>query len=111
MAERPADSVPEDETQAAKAATAFRKEHLKLELKGLRVADGLAILQIIRRLVKSGALEDYELGPIAMMRDRLIKRIQDETGVHYDAALLDAAKGARAQPRGRAASASDGKDH
>lgn len=58
MSERPAESGPEAEAPAADAARAFRKEHLKLELKGLRVADGLAMLQIIRRWVKAGAVED-----------------------------------------------------
>jgi hypothetical protein len=88
MNDRPAESGPEPEARAADAARAFRKEHLKLELKGLRVADGLAMLQIIRRLVKSGAVEDYELASLALLRAKVTKAVQSETGVNYDEALL-----------------------
>jgi hypothetical protein len=88
MNDRPAESGPEPEAPAADAARAFRKEHLKLELKGLRVADGLAMLQIIRRLVKSGAVEDYELASLALVRAKLTKTILSETGVNYDEVAL-----------------------
>ena len=37
----------------------FTKEHMKLEIKGLEVQDALALLQVIRRLVKSGVIEDW----------------------------------------------------
>ncbi len=92
MNDRPAESGPEPEAPAADAARAFRKEHLKLELKCLRVADGLAMLQIIRRLVKSGALEDYELASLALLRTKLLRAIREETGVNYDEAQLQSAK-------------------
>lgn len=101
MNDRPAESGPEAEAPVVETARAFRKEHLKLELKGLRVADGLALLQIIRRLVKSGALEDYELASLALLRTKLMKAIQDETGVNYDEALIQGAKGALANAERR----------
>jgi hypothetical protein len=92
MNDRPTESGPEAEAPAADAARAFRKEHLKLELKGLRVADGLAMLQIIRRLVKSGAVEDYELTSLTLLRTKMIKGLYEATGVSYDDAQLQATK-------------------
>ncbi len=94
MSERPAENGPEPEAPAADATRAFRKEHLKLELKGLRVADGLAMPQIIRRLVKSGAVEveDYELALLALPRTKWMTAIQGETGVAYDEAQMRSAR-------------------
>jgi hypothetical protein len=96
MNDRPAESGPEPEAPATDAARAFRKEHLKLELKGLRVADGLAMLQIIRRLVKAGAVEDYELASLALVRAKLVKAIHEETGVGYDEVFKQKIKGGQA---------------
>jgi hypothetical protein len=68
----------------------FTKEQSKLALKGIEVQDGLAVLQIIRRLVRSGVMEDVELAPLTILRSRLIKQIQEATGVNYDVAVAQA---------------------
>lgn len=80
----------------------FTKEQSKLELKGIEVQDGLAVLQIIRRLVKSGVMEDVELAPITILRSRLIKQIQEATGVNYDVAVAQALTRGVSAPSGEA---------
>ncbi len=68
----------------------FTKEHMQLDLKGLSVQDGLTVLQLIRRLVKSGVMEDLELTPITEIRTKLVKQIQAVTSVNYDVAFAQA---------------------
>src|ERR1041384_3646842 len=68
----------------------FTQEHIKLALTGLTVQDGLTMLQIIRRLVKSGVMEDLELAPVTEIRSRLVNLIQEVSGVNYDVAFAQA---------------------
>jgi hypothetical protein len=68
----------------------FTQEHVKLALTGLTVQDGLTILQIVRRLVKSGVMEDLELAPVTEIRTKLVQQIQDVSGVNYDVAFAQA---------------------
>ena len=68
----------------------FTKEHMRLEIKGLEVQDALALLQVIRRLVKSGVIEDIELAAITLIRSKLVKQIQNATGVNYDRVIAEA---------------------
>ena len=89
----------------------FTKEHMNVDLTGLSVQDGLTMLQVIRRLVKSGVMEDLELAPVTDIRSKLVKNIQTATGVNYDVAFAQAmqmgpaamAAGAAATPAGAAA--------
>ena len=68
----------------------FTKEHMTVDLTGLTVQDGLTMLQLIRRLVKSGVMEDLELTPVTEIRTKLVKQIQSATGVNYDVAFAQA---------------------
>lgn len=68
----------------------FTKEHMNVDLTGLSVQDGLTMLQVIRRLVKSGVMEDLELAPVTEIRSKLVKNIQTATGVNYDVAFAQA---------------------
>ncbi len=68
----------------------FTQEHVKLALTGLTVQDGLTVLQLIRRLVKSGVMEDLELAPVTEIRTKLVQLIQDVSGVNYDVAFAQA---------------------
>ncbi len=68
----------------------FTKEHMSVDLASLSVQDGLTMLQVIRRLVKSGVMEDLELAPVTEIRTRLVKNIQAATGVNYDVAFAQA---------------------
>ena len=68
----------------------FTKEHLNMQMKGLEVQDALTLLQVIRRLVKSGVMEDLELTPVSEIRSKLVKIVQDTTGVNYDVAFAQA---------------------
>ena len=68
----------------------FTKEHMTVDLTGLSVQDGLTMLQVIRRLVKSGVMEDLELAPVTDIRTKLVKHIQSATGVNYDVAFAQA---------------------
>jgi hypothetical protein len=68
----------------------FTKEHMTVDLTGLSVQDGLTMLQLIRRLVKSGVMEDLELAPVTEIRTRLVRNIQAATGVNYDVAFAQA---------------------
>lgn len=88
MNEQATINVADGEAPAAKTAKSFAKDHLALNINGLQVADAIALLQLIRRLVKVGAMEDYELASLAMLRSKLAKAIQDATGVNYDAATI-----------------------
>lgn len=89
----------------------FTKEHMNVDLTGLSVQDGLTMLQVIRRLVKSGVMEDLELAPVTEIRSKLVKNIQTATGVNYDVAFAQAmqmgpaamAAGAAATPAAAAA--------
>lgn len=86
----------------------FTKEHMSVDLAGLNVQDGLTILQLIRRLVKSGVMEDIELAPLTDIRTKLVRHIQGATGVNYDVAFAQAMQMgpggalANAQPPGNA---------
>ena len=68
----------------------FTKEHMKVEIKGLEVQDALALLQVIRRLVKSGVIEDIELAAITLIRSKLVKQIQNAAGVNDDRVIAQA---------------------
>ena len=68
----------------------FTKEHMGVELTGLNVQDALTMLQVIRRLVKSGVMEDLELAPVTEIRTKLVKQIQSATNVNYDVAFAQA---------------------
>lgn len=83
----------------------FTKEHMNVDLAGLSVQDGLTMLQVIRRLVKSGVMEDLELAPVTEIRTKLVKNIQSATGVNYDVAFAQAMQmGPAAMAAGAAAS-------
>ena len=84
----------------------FTKEHMNVDLTGLSVQDGLTMLQVIRRLVKSGVMEDLELAPVTEIRTKLVKNIQTATGVNYDVAFAQAMQmGPAARAAGAAAAA------
>ena len=86
----------------------FTKEHMNVDLAGLSVQDGLTMLQLIRRLVKSGVMEDLELAPVTDIRIKLVKHIQAATGSNYDVAFAQAMQmgpGAAAMAAGNAAAA------
>ena len=84
----------------------FTKEHMNVDLTGLSVQDGLTMLQVIRRLVKSGVMEDLELAPVTEIRTKLVKNIQSATGVNYDVAFAQAMQmGPAAMAAGAAAAA------
>jgi hypothetical protein len=84
----------------------FTKEHMNVDLTGLSVQDGLTMLQVIRRLVKSGVMEDLELAPVTEIRTKLVKNIQTATGVNYDVAFAQAMQmGPAAMAAGAAAAA------
>lgn len=68
----------------------FTKEHLPAEIKGLNAQDVLTMLQVIRRLVKSGVMEDLELAPVTELRTKLVRQLQETTGVNYDVAFAQA---------------------
>jgi len=71
----------------------FTREHMKAEVKGIEVQDALAMLHVIRRLVKAGVIEDVELAPIAAVRAKLVKQVQEATGVNFDLAVAKALAG------------------
>ena len=77
----------------------FTQEHMTMELKGISVQDALTMMQLIRRLVKSGVMEDVELAPVTEVRTKLVRLLQDTTSVNYDVAF------ARAMQMGPAAAA------
>jgi hypothetical protein len=101
--------IPESASISKGARTMFTKEHMNVDLAGLSVQDGLTMLQVIRRLVKSGVMEDLELAPVTEIRTKLVKNIQTATGVNYDVAFAQAmqmgpaAMAAGAQAAGAAA--------
>lgn len=68
----------------------FTEEHMGMKLDAVSVEDALTLLQIIRRLVKSGVMEDLELAPVSGVRSRLVRMVQDKTGVNYDVAFAQA---------------------
>ncbi len=68
----------------------FTKEHMGVELTGLTVQDGLTMLQLIRRLVKSGVMEYFYLTAITEIITHLVKNVQAVTGVNYDIAFAQA---------------------
>ena len=68
----------------------FTQEHLTMELKGMAVQDALTMMQLIRRLVKSGVMEDIELAPVTEVRTKLVRLVQEATGVNYDVAFAQA---------------------
>lgn len=68
----------------------FTQEHLTVELKGMAVQDALTMMQLIRRLVKSGVMEDIELAPVTEVRTKLVRLVQEATGVNYDVAFAQA---------------------
>lgn len=87
----------------------FTKEHLTLDLHGLTVQDALTMLQVIRRLVKSGVMEDLELAPVTDIRTKLVRHVQTATGVNYDVAFAQAMQmGPGAAAMGGAASGAPG---
>ena len=53
-------------------------------LNGLVVQDALMVIQVIRRIVKSGILEDQELLPLGILRQKITTAIKQTTGVDYD---------------------------
>ena len=86
----------------------FTQEHMALELKGVSVQDALTMMQLIRRLVKSGVMEDLELAPVSEVRTRLVKLLQDATNVNYDVAFAQAMKMGPAAAAMSAQAAADG---
>jgi len=71
----------------------FKQEHMRLELEGLSIQDAMTIMQLIRRLVKSGVMEDLELAPVTELRTKVVKLIEGATGVNYDLAIAQAMQG------------------
>lgn len=67
----------------------FTQEHMKQEVQ-VSVQDVLTMMQLIRRLVKSGVMEDMELAPVTEVRTKLVQLLQDQTGVNYDVAFAQA---------------------
>jgi hypothetical protein len=63
-------------------------EQAKVELHGLIAADGVITLQAIRRLLKSGQIEENEVSSIAILRLKLIESIKAATGVNYEEVML-----------------------
>lgn len=87
----------------------FTQEHMTMELKGVSVQDALTMMQLIRRLVKSGVMEDLELAPVSEVRTRLVKLLQDATSVNYDVAFAQAMQMGPAAAASAKAAASAGK--
>ena len=50
----------------------------------LTVRDGTIALMLIRRFIKTGLMEDAELMPLAVLRTKLVERLQQATGINYD---------------------------
>ncbi len=68
----------------------FTQDHLKLDLSGLYVQDAVVVLQLIRRLVKSGVMEEHELPTVCAIRAKLVGAIELASGVNYDVAVAQA---------------------
>lgn len=64
----------------------FTQEQAKADLTGLTVQEAVIALQVIKRVIKTGALEETELGTVAVLRMKLIEAIRAATGIHYDRA-------------------------
>jgi hypothetical protein len=62
----------------------FTNDQYQSEISGLVVQDAVVAMQLIRRFVKSGQLEDIELFPMALLRGKLVSAVQAATGVNYD---------------------------
>lgn len=88
----------------------FTQEHMTMELKGVSVQDALTMMQLIRRLVKSGVMEDLELAPVSEVRTRLVKLLQDTTNVNYDVAFAQAMQMGPAAAAAASAKAAAGGD-
>ena len=54
------------------------------DLPGLNVNDATVCMDIIRRLIKSGALDDTEITHVAVLRQRLKVSISAAIGIDYD---------------------------
>ena len=88
----------------------FTQEHMTMELKGICVQDALTMMQLIRRLVKSGVMEDVELAPVAEVRTKLVGLLQDTTSVNYDVAFPQAMQMGPAAASAASAKAAAGGD-
>ena len=88
----------------------FTQEHMTMELKGMSVQDALTMMQLIRRLVKSGVMEDLELAPVAEVRTNLVRVLQDTTSVNYDVAFAQAMQMGPAAASAASAKAAAGGD-
>ena len=75
----------------------FTPENLTAEVRSINVQDVVTFLQLIRRLVKSGTIEEQELVGIGALRARLIASVEAACSVNYDVAF---AKSFLAQPPG-----------
>jgi len=62
----------------------FTQEQAQAPVSGLTAQDCAVGLQIIRRLVKSGQLEDVELATVSLFRIKLANAIREATGIDYD---------------------------
>ena len=66
------------------------QDHLKLDVSGLCVQDAVVMLQLIRRLVKSGVMEEHELPTLSATRAKLVSAVELASGVNYDVAVAQA---------------------
>lgn len=65
----------------------FTPEGLSKELGSITVQDGVSLLQLVRRLVKAGVIEEQELAGIGALRSRLTASIEAACGINYDVAF------------------------
>ena len=65
----------------------FTSDNLGKELRDINVQDGVSLLQLIRRLVRSGVIEELELTGVGALRSRLTASVEAACGVNYDVAF------------------------
>lgn len=84
----------------------FTQDHMKVTINDVTVQDALTMLQLIRRFLKSGVMEDLELAPVSELRGKLVKAVEGATNVNYDVAFAQAMQqmgsAAMPAPRGQA---------
>ena len=68
----------------------FNQDNITRNLASLIVQDGVVLLQLVRRLIKSGVMEEQELWAVLVVRAKLVSAIQTATGVNYDVASVQA---------------------
>ena len=75
----------------------FDETQHKVELRDLKVADGIIMLQVIERVALSGKLQGNELKIVGDMRTNVVASIENATGVNFDQRAAELTRAQQAQ--------------